>query len=92
MKTYIALLAAATALAATAHAEKIAFDLKDPKGVNNIVFKLDAPLESINGTANGISGTVLVDPAQPEVVEGKIVYEAVAEAFGMDYAPVSAVL
>ena len=76
MKTHIALLAAATALAATAHAEKIAFDLKDPKGVNNIVFKLDAPLESINGTANGISGTVLVDPAQPEVVEGKIVVDA----------------
>jgi polyisoprenoid-binding protein YceI len=75
MKTHIALLAAA-ALATTAHAEKIAFDLKDPKGVNNIVFKLDAPLESINGTANGISGTVLVDPAQPEVVEGKIVVDA----------------
>jgi polyisoprenoid-binding protein YceI len=75
MKTHIALLAAA-ALASTAHAGKIAFDLKDPKGVNNIVFKLDAPLESINGTANGISGTVLVDPAQPEVVEGKIVVDA----------------
>jgi polyisoprenoid-binding protein YceI len=75
MKTHIALLAA-TALATTAHAGKIAFDLKDPKGVNNIVFKLDAPLESINGTANGISGTVLVDPAQPEVVEGKIVVDA----------------
>ncbi len=76
MKTHIILLAAATALAATAHAEKIAFDLKDPKSVNNIVFKLDAPLESISGTANGISGTVLVDPAQPEVVEGKIVVDA----------------
>ena len=75
MKTHIALLAAA-ALATTAHAGKIAFDLKDPKGVNNIVFKLDAPLESINGTANGISGTVLVDPTQPEVVEGKIVVDA----------------
>ena len=76
MKTHFALLAAATALAATAHAEKIAFDLKDPKGVNNIVFKLDAPLESISGTANGITGNVLVDPAQPEIVEGKIVVDA----------------
>ena len=76
MKTHIALLAAATALAATAHAEKIAFDLKDPKGVNNIVFKLDAPLESISGTANGISGTVVVDPAQPEEIEGKIVVDS----------------
>jgi polyisoprenoid-binding protein YceI len=76
MKNILVLLATATALSATAHAEKIAFDLKDPKGVNNIVFKLDAPLESINGTANGISGTVLIDPAQPEIVEGKIVVDA----------------
>jgi polyisoprenoid-binding protein YceI len=76
MKNILFLLATATALSATAHAEKIAFDLKDPKGVNNIVFKLDAPLESINGTANGISGTVLIDPAQPEIVEGKIVVDA----------------
>jgi polyisoprenoid-binding protein YceI len=76
MKNTLVLLATATALSATAHAEKIAFDLKDPKGVNNIVFKLDAPLESINGTANGISGTVLIDPAQPEIVEGKIVVDA----------------
>lgn len=75
MKYTLVLLATVTALAATAQAEKIAFDLKDPKGVNNIVFKLDAPLESINGTANGISGTVLVDPAQPEEIEGKIVVD-----------------
>lgn len=34
------------------------FDFKDPKGVNNAVFKLDAPLESINGSASGITGTV----------------------------------
>jgi polyisoprenoid-binding protein YceI len=75
MKTHIALLAAVTILVANASAEKITFDLKDPKGVNNIVFKLDAPLESINGTANGISGTVLVDPAQPEEIEGKIIVD-----------------
>jgi polyisoprenoid-binding protein YceI len=75
MKNTLVLLATATALVTTAHAEKIAFDLKDPKGVNNIVFKLDAPLESINGTANGISGTVLVDPDQPEEITGKIVVD-----------------
>ena len=75
MKTHIALLTAVTVFAANASAEKIAFDLKDPKGVNNIVFKLDAPLESINGTANGITGTVLIDPAQPEEIEGKIIVD-----------------
>ena len=75
MKTHIALLTAVTVFAANASADKIAFDLKDPKGVNNIVFKLDAPLESINGTANGITGTVLIDPAQPEEIEGKIIVD-----------------
>ena len=29
------------------------FDFKDPKGVNNAVFKLDAPLEAISGNATG---------------------------------------
>lgn len=76
MKNTVILLATTIALAATATAEEIAFDLKDPKGVNNISFKLDAPLESVTGTANGISGTVEVDPAQPEEIEGKIVVDA----------------
>ncbi len=49
------------------------FDFKDPKGVNNAVFKLDAPLEAINGSANGISGTVTFDPANPAATKGKIV-------------------
>lgn len=54
-------------------AAPIEFDFKDPKGVNNIVFKTDAPLESINGTATGISGKVTYDPADPGSVKGKIV-------------------
>ncbi|MDB6031514.1 MAG: YceI family protein [Verrucomicrobiales bacterium] len=49
------------------------YDFKDPKGVNNVVFKLDAPLESINGTANGISGSVQFDPQSPKDLKGKIV-------------------
>lgn len=49
------------------------FDFKDPKGVNNAVFKLDAPLEAISGNATGISGTVTFDPAAPEATRGKIV-------------------
>jgi polyisoprenoid-binding protein YceI len=69
---------ATTLLAATvlAHAEEITFDFTDPKGVNNAVFKLDAPLESINGTANGISGTVTTDPNNPEDIKGKIIVAA----------------
>jgi polyisoprenoid-binding protein YceI len=67
----------ATALLATvavsAQAEPLTFDFKDPKGVNNIVFKLDAPLESINGTASGISGSVTADPSSPADVKGKII-------------------
>jgi polyisoprenoid-binding protein YceI len=49
------------------------FDFKDPKGVNNAVFKLDAPLESVNGSASGISGTVSFDPENPAATTGKIV-------------------
>jgi polyisoprenoid-binding protein YceI len=52
------------------------FDFKDPKGVNNVVFKTDAPLESINGTATGISGSVVFDPADPGTINGKIVVGA----------------
>jgi polyisoprenoid-binding protein YceI len=49
------------------------FDFKDPKSVNNAVFKLDAPLESINGSANGISGTVTIDRDNPAATQGKII-------------------
>ena len=55
-----------------AYAGPQAFDYKDPKGVNNIVFQLDAPVESINGTANGVSGSVQFDPDQPEALSGWI--------------------
>src|SRR6185369_17191242 len=56
-----------------ASAAPLEFDFKDPKGVNNVVFKTDAPLESINGTATGISGKVTFDPQDPGAVKGKIV-------------------
>jgi polyisoprenoid-binding protein YceI len=52
------------------------FDFKDPKGVNNAVFNLDAPLESVNGSASGISGTVSFDPENPAATTGKIVVAA----------------
>lgn len=62
-------------LAVSAQAETQSFDFKDPKGVNNATFKLDAPLEAITGTANGISGTVSYDAEKPESLTGKIVVE-----------------
>ncbi|HVY71045.1 MAG TPA: YceI family protein [Verrucomicrobiae bacterium] len=52
------------------------FDFKDPKGVNNAMFKLDAPLEAVSGSGNGISGTVTFDPDNPGATKGKITLAA----------------
>jgi polyisoprenoid-binding protein YceI len=52
------------------------FDFKDPKGVNNATFKLDAPLETITGSANGVSGTLTVNPEDPAATKGKIIIDA----------------
>jgi polyisoprenoid-binding protein YceI len=73
MKTKIHFLLALACLSSAALAAPETFDFKDPKGVNNAVFKLDAPLEAINGNATGISGTVTFDPADPAATRGKIV-------------------
>jgi polyisoprenoid-binding protein YceI len=72
MKKSILNLLLLTLVAAGAQATPQSFDFKDPKGVNNAVFKLDAPLEAINGSANGISGTVSFDPENPGATKGKI--------------------
>lgn len=72
IKTPILTTLAAAAFASSAIAETLTFDFEDPKGVNNIVFKLDAPLESINGTASGITGTIKADPENPADVKGTI--------------------
>lgn len=74
MKPLLAIIATAI-LASNALAEKTTFDFKDPKGVNNVTFTLDAPLESISGTASGVSGTVTLDPANPAEVTGKILVD-----------------
>jgi polyisoprenoid-binding protein YceI len=76
MKTSLLTLLLVTGLSAVALAAPQTFDFKDPKGVNNAVFKLDAPLEAINGSASGISGTVTFDPASPAATKGKIVVAA----------------
>jgi polyisoprenoid-binding protein YceI len=73
MKTKLITTIALATLAGLAYAAPQTFDFKDPKGVNNAVFKLDAPLESVNGSANGISGTVTFDPENPAVTTGKII-------------------
>lgn len=68
----LACLATAVLIPAALAAEKT-FDFKDPKGVNTVNFLLDAPLESISGTANGVSGTVTVDTEDPASAKGRIV-------------------
>lgn len=73
MKTPIITSIAVFALSLAASAAEKTFDFKDPKGVNSVAFKLDAPLESISGTASGISGTVTVNTDEPSTAEGKIV-------------------
>ena len=72
MKKYFIILALVT-MAGVALAAPQTFDFKDPKGINNAGFKLDAPLESINGSASGVSGTVVFDPSNPGATKGKIV-------------------
>src|SRR5882672_4843427 len=76
MKRIIYTLIGMLAVSAGAQAASQNFDFKDPKGVNNAVFKLDAPLEAINGSANGVSGTVTFDAANPGATAGKIVVAA----------------
>lgn len=76
MKTKSILLIAAVSLCSSAFAEKLVFDFADAKGVNTVRFTLDAPLESISGTANGISGTITADPTNPADIEGKIIVQA----------------
>ena len=75
--------AAGISLAALAsQAAPQTFDFKDPKGVNNVQFKLDAPLESITGTANGITGSVAFDSANPGATRGRVVVDAASLTVG----------
>jgi polyisoprenoid-binding protein YceI len=69
-------LMAAAVFSASVLAAPQTFDFKDAKGVNNVIFRTDAPLESINGTATGVSGMVTFDPANPAATKGKIVVTA----------------
>ncbi len=73
---------ALVASALVAQAAPRSFDFKDPKGVNNVQFKLDAPLESITGTASGIAGQVAFDPADPSATKGRITLDAASLTVG----------
>lgn len=73
---------ALTFAVASAFAAPLSFDFKDPKGVNNVQFHLDAPLESISGQATGISGTVSFDPAAPAAMTGRIVLDTATLTVG----------
>lgn len=53
-------------------AAPLSFDFTDPKGVNTINFNMDAPLESINGNAKGVTGRVQFDPQFPANTTGII--------------------
>lgn len=72
----LSLLAVLLGSCAALNSAPIAFDFKDPKGVNNVIFKTDAPLESINGTAHGVTGSASFDPANPAAIQGKIMVAA----------------
>jgi polyisoprenoid-binding protein YceI len=76
MKTQLTVLFTSLSFATAVIAAPETFDFKDPKGINNAGFKLDAPLESINGSASGVTGTVTFDPENPAATTGKIVVAA----------------
>ena len=54
------------------HADPKSFDFKDPKGVNHVMFMLDAPLEFISGNGNDIYGMIEFDKEHPEKTNGEI--------------------
>jgi len=72
LKTTLALL---SAFALNSYAADT-FNFEDPKGVNTIRFNLDAPLETISGTTNGVSGTIGFDVDAPDAISGSITVDA----------------
>ena len=59
-------------ITASLSAAPLSFDFADPKGVNTVNFNLDAPLESINGNAKGVTGRIQYDPEFPGNTTGSI--------------------
>ena len=88
MKTKLAVLAL-TALTGVALAAPQTFDFKDPNGIINAGFKLDAPLESINGSANGVSGTVTIQAVA--VAPGYLASPVASAAYTITSAPTAVI-
>jgi polyisoprenoid-binding protein YceI len=66
-------LAAQTApVSAPASSGAVAFDFKDPKGVNALAITLDSELEPMIGTGSDLSGTLTIDPANPAAATGSL--------------------
>ncbi|MGY8693626.1 MAG: YceI family protein [Verrucomicrobiia bacterium] len=63
---------AGLSLAVNVFAGSATFDFTDPSGVSNLSFDMTAPVESISGSADGISGSIDFDPAKPEATSGTI--------------------
>lgn len=76
MKPFHTALFLLVTLVGTAWATSETFDFKDPKNGNSAIFKLVAPKETIQGSANGVSGKVTFDPQNPGTTKGRIVVAA----------------
>ena len=58
---------ALSSLISIASAQSVTFTLSDANGKNQIKFESQAPVEYIEGTADGIAGTIVMDPAKPNL-------------------------
>ena len=82
IRSILTLTAALGLTVSTLQADTQTFDFKDPKGVNNVRFQLDAPLESIAGTSTGVSGKVQFNRSEPESTQGRIIIDAASLTVG----------
>jgi polyisoprenoid-binding protein YceI len=67
--------------AAEARGASKTFDFRDPKRVNAVSLSIDSPLEPVTASANGVSGTIELDPTDPKRASGKIVIDAATVEF-----------
>ncbi|MBS1705821.1 MAG: YceI family protein [Armatimonadetes bacterium] len=63
-------------------ANPLTFNMKDPKGVSGMSISIDSKLEPVHGYANGVTGTLIFDPAAPEKSQGTIVVDMQSVTLG----------